>query len=140
MSTAFPFRAARPKGAKPANDPPSMSFELPQAPPAAQPPPEPEIPFEEVTEPPAQLKGVVEIIPEETDDMAKRKRGRPAKPAKTAPPARNVKRFTFQEVLEVIGEDEPVLKVVSRITPIIEVLPPAERTRVVDILVRLYSE
>lgn len=132
---AFPFRAAKPKGAK---DPPKMSFELPASPPPAEQPPAPEVQFDEQTQQSAEDNQAVE------EDMAKKRKrgpGRPRNPTPTPHKAREPKiaRFTFAEVLSVIGESEPVLKVVAKITPVIEILKPEDRKRVVDILERLYG-
>ena len=147
--SAFPFRAARPKGAQPA--PPAMSFDLPAAPPPS------EVPFNEPEEAvearvmqtdETELHQAAEAIgrlyeqpAEETEDMARKaKNGRRKPQVKVGrPPKSTEPRFTFAEVAEVFGEDVPFVKVVARIVPVIEVLEVDERKRVVEILMRLFG-
>ena len=142
MSSAFPFKAARPKGAKP------QSFEMPPPPPAPIQPfkhEEPAISVEEqiaLENRSAEANAEVEQALQETEetDVAKRGRGRPRKQAATPKPReRSGPKFTFAEVAEVFGDDVPFVKVISRIVPVIEVLSTADRKKVVDILSRLYG-
>lgn len=146
--SSFPFKVARPKGSGPPKQP-SMSFELPAPPPATEPEPEPsapEVQFEQSDVYVAPGEPDEQEQEQEEDVAKKRKRGpgRPKNPVPTPRPRApaagpKVARFTFTEVLSVIGEGEPVLKVVSKITPVIEILKPDDRKRVVDILARLYG-